>query len=69
MLDVDLPGFLPGTTVRWASEQRRELEAVRLRALEIQAEAALRRGELSAAEHGARTVIAAAPYREWPIGC
>src|ERR1700742_3527104 len=40
-LDADLPGFLPGTHVRWAAEQRRELEAIRVRALEIQAEAAL----------------------------
>src|SRR4051812_48946663 len=63
-LDVDLPGFLSGTHVRWATEQRRELEAVRMRALEIQAEAALRRGELNAAEQAARGVIAAAPFRE-----
>src|SRR4051812_2086387 len=63
-LEIDLPGFLPGTAVRWAAEQRREWEAVRQRALEIHAEAALRLGDLNAAETGARGVIAAAPFRE-----
>src|SRR3954451_10868051 len=63
-LETDLTGFLPACDVRWAAEQRRELEGVRLRALETHAEAALRRGDLAAAEQGAHAVIAAAPFRE-----
>jgi DNA-binding SARP family transcriptional activator len=63
-LETDLAGFLPGIHVRWADEQRRELEAIRLRALETLAEAELRRGDLNPAERGARAVISAAPFRE-----
>jgi DNA-binding SARP family transcriptional activator/tetratricopeptide (TPR) repeat protein len=63
-LDVDLARFMPGADVRWATEQRRELEAIRLRAIETRAEAALRRGRFNAAEQGARIVITAAPFRE-----
>jgi DNA-binding SARP family transcriptional activator/tetratricopeptide (TPR) repeat protein len=63
-LSVDLVGFLPGAQVRWAIEQRRELESVRLRARETQAEAALRLGHLNAAEHAIRAVITVAPFRE-----
>lgn len=50
----------------WVLERRRELEVVRLRALEALAEAGLRLGgrELGAAEEAARTAIALAPFRE-----
>src|SRR4029079_18387366 len=50
----------------WAAEQRRELETIRLRALETLTEAGLRQGgrELGAAEQAARSAIAAAPFRE-----
>ena len=61
---ADLPARLP--TAPWAAEQRRELETIRLRALEALAEAGLRQGgrELGAAEQAARAAIAAAPFRE-----
>src|SRR5207248_88336 len=50
----------------WAAEQRRELDTVRLRALETLAQAGLEQGgrELGAAEQSARAAIAAAPFRE-----
>jgi DNA-binding SARP family transcriptional activator/tetratricopeptide (TPR) repeat protein len=63
-LEVDLSSFLPGTDVRWAQDRRRELEGLRLQALEAHAQASLRRGGAAAAERGARAVIAAAPFRE-----
>jgi DNA-binding SARP family transcriptional activator len=63
-LEIDLAGFLPGADVRWAQERRRELEGVRLRALEAHAEASLRAGDLQVAERHARAAIAAAPFRE-----
>jgi len=48
------------------AEQRRELEAVRVRGLETLAAAGLRQGgrELGAGEQAARAAIAAAPFRE-----
>jgi DNA-binding SARP family transcriptional activator len=65
-LSTDLQTFLPDADGGWAAEQRRELEAIRLRALETLAEAGLRQGgrELGAAEQAARAAIAAAPFRE-----
>ena len=65
-LSVDLQTFLPDSEGGWAAEQRRELESIRLRALEALAEAGLRQGgrELGAAEQAARAAIAAAPFRE-----
>jgi DNA-binding SARP family transcriptional activator len=65
-LGVDLQTFLPDCEGPWLTEERRELETVRLRALEVLAEAGLRRGgrELGAAEQAARSAIAAAPFRE-----
>jgi DNA-binding SARP family transcriptional activator len=66
VLGVDLQTFLPDCEGPWVATQRRELEAMRLRALEALAESGLRRGgrELGAAEQAARSAIAAAPYRE-----
>ena len=66
VLGVDLQTFLPDCEGPWVAEERRELESVRLRALETLAEAGLREGgrELGAAEQAARTAIAAAPFRE-----
>ena len=63
---TDLQTFLPDAEGGWAAEQRRELETIRLRALETLAEAGLRQGgrELGAAEQAARAAIAAAPFRE-----
>src|SRR3954453_7658896 len=65
-LSTDLQTFLPDAEGGWAAEQRRELETIRLRALEPLAEAGLRQGgrELGAAEQAARAAIAAAPFRE-----
>jgi len=65
-LSTDLQTFLPDTEGGWAAEQRRELETIRLRGLELLAEAGLRQGgrELGAAEQAARAAIAAAPFRE-----
>ncbi len=65
-LSIDLQTFLPDSEGGWAAEERRELESIRLRALEALAEAGLRQGgrELGAAEQAARAAIAAAPFRE-----
>ena len=65
-LAVDLQTFLPDVEGGWPAEQRRELDSLRLRALETLAEAGLRSGgrELGAAEQAARAAIAAAPFRE-----
>jgi DNA-binding SARP family transcriptional activator/tetratricopeptide (TPR) repeat protein len=66
VLEVDLQTFLPDCDGPWVNELRRELESVRLRALEALGEAGLRRGgrELGTAEQAARAAIAAAPFRE-----
>src|SRR3954452_19651718 len=65
-LSTDLQTFLPDAEGGWAAEQRRELETIRLRALETLAEAGPRQGggERVAAEQAARAAIAAAPFRE-----
>ncbi len=65
-LAVDLQTFLPDCEGPWLNELRRELESIRLRALEALGEACLRQGgrELGAAEQAARAVIASAPFRE-----
>ncbi|HET6547904.1 MAG TPA: AAA family ATPase, partial [Solirubrobacter sp.] len=65
-LATDLQTFLPDAEGGWAADQRRDLETIRLRALETLAEAGLRQGgrELGAAEQAARAAIAAAPFRE-----
>ena len=66
VLTVDLQTFLPDCEGPWVNEARRELETVRVRALEVLAEAGLHQGgrELGAAEQAARAAIAAAPFRE-----
>jgi DNA-binding SARP family transcriptional activator len=66
VLAVDLQTFLPDCDGPWVNELRRELETIRLRALEALGEACLRRGgrELGTAEQAARAAIAAAPFRE-----
>src|SRR4051794_32252809 len=58
--------LLPGHEAAWIDEHRRELDGVRLAALEHLARAGLEiRGvELAAAERAARSVIEAEPYRE-----
>jgi DNA-binding SARP family transcriptional activator/tetratricopeptide (TPR) repeat protein len=66
VLTVDLQAFLPDCDGPWINEVRRELETIRVRVLEVLAEAGLRQGgrELGAAEQAARAAIAAAPFRE-----
>jgi class 3 adenylate cyclase/DNA-binding SARP family transcriptional activator/tetratricopeptide (TPR) repeat protein len=58
--------LLPGYEADWVDEHRRELDGVRLAALEHLARAGLEIGgvELTAAERAARAVIEAEPYRE-----
>ncbi len=65
-LGVEGAAFLPDCEGPWVAERRRELDGVRLRALECDAEAGLRQGghELGGAEQAARAAIAAAPFRE-----
>src|SRR3954453_17658331 len=65
-LATDLQTFLPDAEGGWGAEQRRELDTIRLRALETLAEAGLRQGgrELGAAEQAGRAAIPAAPSRE-----
>ncbi len=66
VLATDLQTFLPDCDGPWVAECRRELETVRVRALEVLAEAGLRQGgrELGTAEQAARGAVAAMPFRE-----
>ena len=59
-------GFLPGEDAPWIDEQRRRVEELHVRALELAARACLGIGgtELDTAERAARTLIEQAPYRE-----
>jgi SARP family transcriptional regulator, regulator of embCAB operon len=59
-------GFLPGYDAPWIEEKRREVENLRLRALDAVAAVGLELGgaELAATERSARSLIAAAPFRE-----
>lgn len=58
--------FMPGDDLPWVDAQRREIEEVRLRSLEVEASAGVAAGiaELPAAERAARALVAAAPFRE-----
>jgi len=58
--------FLAECDGPWVRDRRRDVEGLRLRALEALGEAGLRLGgrELDAAEHAARTAIGLAPFRE-----
>jgi DNA-binding SARP family transcriptional activator/tetratricopeptide (TPR) repeat protein len=66
VLGTDLQTFLPDCEGPWVAECRRELDTVRVRALEVLAEAGLRQGgrELGTAEQAARAAVAAMPFRE-----
>lgn len=59
-------GFLPGDDLEWVVEQRRRLDEIYIRSLELVATACLRLGggELDTAERTARTLVERAPYRE-----
>ena len=65
-LNIASRGLLPGVQAGWLEERRRELEDIRLRALEVIGEAGLRMGgpQLSSVERAARTLINSEPYRE-----
>jgi DNA-binding SARP family transcriptional activator len=58
--------FLPGDDAPWIDEQRRRLEEILVRSLELVGRAcvAIGGGELDTAERCARTLIERAPYRE-----
>ena len=65
-LNIAGRGLLPGTQAAWLEPRRRELEDVRLRALEVIGRAGLAMGgtQLASAERAARSLIEAEPYRE-----
>lgn len=58
--------FLPGEDAAWVLEQRRRLEEILVRALELVGRACIEigAGELDTAERAGRSLIARAPYRE-----
>ncbi len=65
-LNIASRGLLPGAQASWLEPRRRELEDLRLRALEVVGEAGLRMGgpQLGSVERAARMLIEAEPYRE-----
>jgi DNA-binding SARP family transcriptional activator/tetratricopeptide (TPR) repeat protein len=65
-LNIASRGLLPGSQAMWLDARRRELEEVRLQALEVIGRAGLRLGgaQLTSVERAARTLIESEPYRE-----
>jgi DNA-binding SARP family transcriptional activator/tetratricopeptide (TPR) repeat protein len=65
-VEVASGGFLTGHDAPWVEDRRREVEELRMRALEgvAAAGAALGGAELAAGERAARALIAALPFRE-----
>ena len=65
-LNIANRGLLPGSQAMWLEARRRELEDIRLQALELIARAGLHLGgaQLSSVERHARALIEAEPYRE-----
>ncbi|MBV8430724.1 MAG: AAA family ATPase, partial [Solirubrobacterales bacterium] len=65
-LNIASRGLLPGVQAGWLEPPRRELEDVRLRALEVVGQAGLKMGgaQLTSVERAARALIDAEPYRE-----
>jgi DNA-binding SARP family transcriptional activator len=65
-LNVSARGLLPGVQAGWLEPRRRDLEDVRLQALEVVGRAGLKLGgsQLASAERAARGLIASEPYRE-----
>ncbi|MBV8712316.1 MAG: AAA family ATPase, partial [Solirubrobacterales bacterium] len=65
-LNIASRGLLPGAQAAWLEPPRRELEEVRLLALEVIGRTGLRMGgtQLQSAERAARTLIETQPYRE-----
>lgn len=63
-LEVARQPFLPGVHALWVEQRRELLEDLRLRALEVVADAALESGEWPAAKAAAEQAVALAPLRE-----
>ena len=65
-LHTSARGFLPGHDAPWIAELRRELDEMRLRALECVGEIGLGMGggEIDAAERSGRRLVELAPFRE-----
>ncbi len=65
-LNIASRGLLPGSQANWLEPHRRELEDIRLQALEAVGRAGLRMGgaQLTSVERAARALIEAEPYRE-----
>ncbi len=65
-LNIAGRGLLPGAQADWLEPQRRELEEIRLQALETIGRAGLHLGgsQLASAERAARSLIEIEPYRE-----
>jgi DNA-binding SARP family transcriptional activator len=65
-LNIASRGLLPGSQASWLEPRRRELEDVRLQALEVIGRAGLTMGgtQLGSAERAARSLIDSEPYRE-----
>jgi DNA-binding SARP family transcriptional activator/tetratricopeptide (TPR) repeat protein len=65
-LNIASRGLLPGSQARWLEPRRRELEDVRLQALEVIGRAGLSVGgtQLASVERAARNLIETEPYRE-----
>ena len=65
-LNIASRGLLPGSQASWLEPQRRELDDVRLQALEVIGRAGLRMGgtQLASVERAARALIDSEPYRE-----
>jgi DNA-binding SARP family transcriptional activator len=65
-LNISTRGLLPGYEARWLEARRRELEDLRLQALELVGRAGLALGgaQLASAQRAARALIDAEPYRE-----
>ena len=59
-------GFLPGEEAPWVSEERRRLEEIHTRSLELVAEACVNigGGELDTAERAARALVREQPFHE-----
>ena len=65
-LNIASRGLLPGAQASWLEPRRRELEDVRLQALEVIGRAGLSLGgtQLASVERAARSLIDSEPYRE-----
>jgi len=57
-------GFLPGEDGAWATRRRRELQTVRVRALECRAQVLIEQGSAEAAVRDVETVLDLEPFRE-----